>query len=72
MSPNDDTRDRVIRLEAEVRHMAVTVDKMAAQLGELHALLHQARGAKWVLAGACVAIGAAGSLVTKFFGLVRW
>jgi len=44
-----DTRDKVIRLETEMAAMRNDVAKMAAKVDELHTLLTQARGARWML-----------------------
>jgi len=55
-TPAQDTRDKVIRLETEMAAMRSDVAKMAAKVDELHTLLTQARGARWMLI-ALVAIG---------------
>lgn len=55
-----DTRDRVIRLETQVEHMSKTMDKMSTQVTELHSMLQQARGAKWVFI--LVWVGAGGAI----------
>lgn len=70
-SPAQDTRDKVIRLETEMAAMRSDVAKMAAKVDELHTLLTQARGARWMLI-ALVAIGSfmaakVTPLVTYFF-----
>lgn len=67
-----DTRDRVIRLEAQVEHMAATVERMAGQLTEMHDLLQQARGARWLLVGVAMLIGAAGGFFAKLGTLLTW
>ncbi|MFG1454462.1 hypothetical protein V5F44_19740 [Xanthobacter sp. V2C-8] len=72
MAPAEDTRDRVIRLEAQVEHMAETVERMARQLEELHTLLQQARGARWLLVGVAMLIGAAGGFLAKLGTLLAW
>ena len=48
-TPAQDTRDKVIRLETEMAAMRSDVAKMAAKVDELHTLLTQARGARWML-----------------------
>ena len=60
---SDDTRDRVIRLEAQLEHMAEQLDKMVTTVSSMHDLLQQARGAKWIIVGSA-AIG--GALAGKF------
>ncbi len=73
MTPAEtDTRDRVIRLEAQMEHMTATIDRMAGQLTEMHDLLQQARGARWLLVVVAMAIGAAGGFLAKLGTLFAW
>lgn len=46
MSPDIDTRDRVIRMETELKALKEDVDKMGAKVDEIHTLLTEARGAQ--------------------------
>ncbi|MDX1008854.1 hypothetical protein GOE08_18525 [Sinorhizobium medicae] len=46
MSPDVDTRDRVIRMETELKALKDDVDKMGAKVDEIHTLLTEARGAQ--------------------------
>lgn len=46
MSPDIDTRDRVIRMETELKALKDDVDKMGAKVDEIHTLLTEARGAQ--------------------------
>lgn len=46
MSPDVDTRDRVIRMETELKALKEDVDKMGAKVDEIHTLLTEARGAQ--------------------------
>jgi len=48
-TPAQDTRDKVIRLETEMAAMRHDVTKMAEKVDELHTLLTQAKGARWML-----------------------
>ncbi len=48
-SPTQDTRDRVIRLEEEVKHLKRKIDDMDRKVTEMHYLLLHAKGAKWML-----------------------
>lgn len=69
-----DTRDRVIRLETQVQHMSKTMDQMSTQVTELHSMLQQARGAKWVLILVWVGVGGAMTYLLqllKLFGSVK-
>lgn len=59
-----DTRDRVIRMEAEVDNLEKKVDHMSQKIDDMHDVLMQARGARYILAAAAaVAGGVAGFLV---------
>ena len=49
MSMESDTRDRVIRLEAEVAQLTRTVASMNEKLTELHEVFQQAKGARWMV-----------------------
>jgi hypothetical protein len=46
MSPDVDTRDRVIRMESELKALKEDVDKMGTKVDEIHTLLTEARGAQ--------------------------
>ena len=46
----EDTRDRMIALEVEVRHLSSQLDAMGVKLDQVHEAFTQAKGAKWVLA----------------------
>lgn len=48
-TPTQDTRDRVIRLEEKVDTLEKTVASMDKKVTEMHQLLLQARGARWLL-----------------------
>lgn len=54
-------KERIARLETKIEHMAEAVDKMTSKVDELHAILNQAKGAKWVLIGAATIAGFFGS-----------
>jgi predicted esterase YcpF (UPF0227 family) len=69
MSPEQDTRDRVIRLETEVDGLKRTVDEMSAKVTAMHELLMQARGAKYVIVGSA-AVG--GFLSAKLAHYLPW
>lgn len=73
MTP-DDTRDRVIRLEAEVEHISVQLTEMSAKVSAMHDVLMQARGAKWVVVGTAAIVGGiTGWMISvlNFFGIHR-
>lgn len=69
MTPEVDTRDRVIRLEAEVEGLKKTVDGMSAKVSEMHAILQQAKGARYIVV---VAAGLGGFISAKLGHLFPW
>lgn len=44
-----DTRDRVIALESDVKHLTKQVDDMAEKVTAMHNLLQQAKGVRWLI-----------------------
>ena len=69
MSDTSDTRDRVIALEADVKHLSAKVDDMADKVKEMHELLVQARGLRWFILTAA-AVG--GFVSAKVTALLPW
>ena len=69
MSLESDTRDRVIRLEAIVANQAATIEGMNEKVSEMHALLLQAKGARWVIIGAAT-VG--GFMAAKAAAFLPW
>lgn len=57
-----DTRDKVIRLEAVVDQMQRNILAMDAKLDQMHNILEQAKGARWVL---FALVGLGGFLAAK-------
>ncbi len=47
----DDTRDKVIRLEAEVEGVREDIAEMKKHVKAMHDLLMQAKGARWAIVG---------------------
>ena len=64
-----DTRDRVIALEGHVRNLEQDFVTMCRKVDEMHALLMQARGAKWVIVGSAALAGTVASILFK---LIPW
>jgi hypothetical protein len=56
MSIHDDTRDRVVAVERDVKHLSAQMDDMGSKVSEMHELLMQAKGARWAMV-ALVGIG---------------
>jgi predicted esterase YcpF (UPF0227 family) len=69
MSTDTDTRDRVISLESDVKHLSESVKIMASQVAEMHTLLQQAKGARWAIIGAAT-IG--GFVAAKMATVLPW
>lgn len=67
----DDTRDRLIQLEAEVTYLTKQLDSISQKVSEMHDVLMKATGAKWLLfaliAGVGFLAGKIGAL-TAYFG----
>lgn len=62
----DDTRDRVIRLETRVEHLEATLDRATQKIDEMHNVLMQAKGAKWVILAAASVGGFVAGISAKF------
>jgi tetrahydromethanopterin S-methyltransferase subunit G len=60
-----DTRDRVIRMEAEVDNLEKKVDDMSKKIDDMHDVLMQARGARYILAGAAALAGGVTGFLVK-------
>jgi hypothetical protein len=69
MSDSTDTRDRVIKLESDMKHLTDAVEGMAVKVSAMHDLLQQARGARWLILTAA-AIG--GFVSAKLAPLLPW
>lgn len=69
MSDQTDTRDRVIKLESDLRHLTESVENMSAKVTAMHDLLNQAKGARWIIITAA-AIG--GFLSAKLAAFMPW
>lgn len=65
----DDTRERLIRLEEQVKHLNRSVDDMADTVRELKDLLAQAKGARWAIIGVA---SLAGFFAGKLSLLAQW
>lgn len=61
-----DTRDRVIRMDAEIDNLEKKVDSMSKKIDAMHDVLMQARGARYVILAAATIGGAVAGFVVKF------
>ena len=66
MSVPDDTRDRVMRMEAEIEHMAAKLDQMQTKVNAMHDLLMQAKGMRWLIVGMAAIAGFFASVASKY------
>ena len=62
----DDTRDRVIRMEAELDNLERQVSNMSAKIDDMHDIIMQARGARYVIAAAAALAGGVAGFLVKF------
>jgi hypothetical protein len=67
----DDTRDRMIRLEAEVEHITNQLTDMQKKVNAMHDLLMQARGMRWLIVAMAATSGFMASFATKFIPFWR-
>jgi hypothetical protein len=61
----DDTRDRVIRLEANLEHVTAQLADMQAKVNEMHDLLTRARGLRWLIVALAAIAGFGASFASK-------
>lgn len=73
---SDDTRDRVIALETDHKHLTLAVEaltssvaKLAQDVEKLTTLLERARGALWVIS---IAAGLLGAIAAKVAAVIPW
>ncbi|HWD14288.1 MAG TPA: hypothetical protein VG519_13140 [Pseudochrobactrum sp.] len=68
-TPTQDTRDRVIRMEGKVEQLERKIDDLDAKVTEMHQLLTQAKGARWML---MLMIGVGGFVAAKVTPLIQF
>jgi hypothetical protein len=68
---SDDLRERMVRLETEMRHATQKLDDMSRQMDALVSIMNQGKGAQWVLAGFAGIIGLVGGVVGSFMALLK-
>ncbi len=69
MGDSMEIRDKVIRLETQVGHLNEKIGLMDTKLTEVHDLLTQAKGVRWVV---LIMVGIGGFLASKVSGLIPW
>ena len=58
-------RERVAKLEVQMTHLSEKLDDTHKKVEEMHAILLQAKGARWVIVGLAGVAGLASGLVAK-------
>ena len=66
----DTLRERVARLETKVDNLSEALDKAVTKVDEMHGVMMQAKGARWVLIAAASIAGALAGFAAKFTGLL--
>ena len=65
--PNEELlRERVAKLEVQMSHLSEKLDDTHQKVEEMHAVLLQAKGARWVIVGMAGVAGLVSGLVAKF------
>jgi phage-related minor tail protein len=67
----DDTRDRVIRHDAQIDHMAEQIEDMQKKVSAMHELLMQAKGMKYLIVIMAAIAGFFASFASKYIPFVR-
>ncbi|MFA7282245.1 MAG: hypothetical protein WC100_19345 [Sterolibacterium sp.] len=70
MIQEDTLRERVARLETKVDHLSDSLEKAVKKVDEMHGVMMQAKGARWVLIAAASIAGALAGFAAKFTGLI--
>lgn len=61
-----ETRERIATLEADFRHMSGQLDEMVTKVSDMHDLLMQAKGAKYIIVGTAAIAGMITGFATKW------
>ena len=65
MTHEEILRERVAKLEVQMAHLSEKLDDTHKKVEEMHAILLQAKGARWVIVGLAGVAGLASGLVAK-------
>lgn len=66
-------RERVAKLEVHMEHLAAKLDDTHQKVEEMHAILLQAKGARWVIVGLAGVAGLASGVAAKLLpGSTMW
>ena len=69
MSLETDTRDRVIKVAADLEHLTEKVEEMSATVSDLRDLLQQAKGVRWLI---IVMATIGGFIASKVGAILPW
>lgn len=64
---NDDDLQRLTRLEVQFEHLSKALDDTHKKVTDMHELLLQAKGAKYLIVGMAAIAGFASSFAAKLF-----
>lgn len=70
MIQEDTLRDRMVRLETDVKHISNDLEGALKKIDEMHNVMMQAKGARWVIIAAASIAGAVAGFAAKFAGLL--
>lgn len=65
MTHEEILRERVAKLEVQMAHLAEKLDDTHQKVEEMHSILLQAKGARWVIVGLAGIAGLASGLIAK-------
>lgn len=65
MTHGEILRERVAKLEVQMNHLSAKLDDMHQKVEEMHSILLQAKGARWVIIGLAGIAGLASGLIAK-------
>lgn len=69
MTHEEILRERVAKLEVQMTHLTAKLDETYQKVEEMHAILLQAKGARWAIVGLAGVAGLASGLLAK---LMPW
>ena len=70
MTSDDTPRERLARLETKVEHLSEELKDTHSKVVEMHELLLQAKGARWVIVGIAGVAGYVASYLPKVSALI--
>lgn len=65
MTHEEMLRERVAKLEVQMEYLAAKLDDTFQKVEEMHAILLQAKGARWVLVGLAGIAGLVSGIIAK-------